>query len=138
MGDAFEDLMNLLRIGFSFEKGWGEKGLRIGAGVWNRTRWDFLGAQGDKGILFTEYSVNRGTYKELTRDDFQRTVPAFNWYGPHKPWMPINNCDDLHPLEWQDFDPRARVAEYWKLYRMYSRPIMTRTLVKSSLMDFCI
>lgn len=80
--DAFEDMVRLIAVGFSPEAGWGTRGLRIGPGHWptiecdwkkiagpgnrynvqaycsddNTPRWDFLGAEGDKGLSSSEYA----------------------------------------------------------------------------------
>lgn len=153
---AFEDMMRRLRDGFSLEKGWGKQGLRIGVHGWkhlnckrlnwhnkayckdrNTSRWDFLAAQGDKGILFTEYSVVRNT--ALILDDgpqFDHAMTAFNWYGPGKPWMPETKC--YEKKSWQSFDPIARLDQYWSLYHKYSRPEMVSPHARSSLSSFCL
>merc|ERR1711862_710313 len=111
--DAFEDMMNLIKIGFSHKMGWGFRGMRIGPKNWpniscpsasrlqkayctdpNTPRWDFAGVTGDKGILFAEYAVVRGTFALLEHSEFVRRIPSYNFWGRYKPWMPDNPCVD--------------------------------------------
>lgn len=152
--DAFEDMIKLIKIGFSPQTGWGFRKYRIGPERWpkcdcnayldnitgsycsdpNTSRWDFIGAEGDKGILFTEYAIVRDTLTSVDKDEWQRRLSAYNFWGPYKPWMHDNPC-----VDWGiENESLQHIPEYWSLYKNYSRPAMASDQVASSFNTFCI
>lgn len=157
--DAFEDLMTLLKSGFSPETGWGYRGLRVGPDRWptvdcseayrkrepfvvsyckdpNTSRWDFVGAEGDKGLLFAEYAVIRKSFTRVESHEFHRILPSYTFYGKWKPWMPDNPC--VNYTSKQVPLPLRHIPQYWRLYQTYSRPTMATESTRSAFGSFCV
>jgi len=155
--DAFEDMMRLVDQGFHPARGWGVQGLRIGPGNWlmihcyhgdpnhgyhthaycddpNTSRWDFVGAEGDKGLLFSEYARIRYTYKQLDYKWYYKRLPAYNFFGKYKPWMDDNPCVDYANAK----DSLKNIPQYWELYRKHARPELTRLGASSPFGGHCL
>ncbi|CAE7917149.1 unnamed protein product [Symbiodinium necroappetens] len=142
---AFSDMMDMLSAGFTPERGWGLRDLKIGPDGWhlncddpgweskaycadrNTSRWDFLGAEGDKGLLFTEYSAIRRAFRTLKKSDYTQMTKSYNFFGPIKPWMPIKRCEILSDANHWNLHPVGHIPQFWELYEKYSRSKMIAT-----------
>jgi len=129
--DAFQDFVGVLRRGFSFAHGWrGRDGsfLRIGAENWphatchgdtgsnvyaeafcndkNTSRWDFIGSEGDKGLLFATFTLIRKS--SASNGDALGTHSKhwnfLHYYGPNKPWQDGQRKVEKHHDWWDAFD----------------------------------
>ena len=138
-------MMDMLSAGFTPERGWGLRDLKIGPDGWhlncddpgweskaycadrNTSRWDFLGAEGDKGLLFTEYSAIRRAFRTLKKADYTQMTKSYNFFGPIKPWMPIERCEILSDANQWNLHPVGHIPQFWELYEKYSRSKMIAT-----------
>jgi len=100
----------------------------------NTSRWDFLGAEGDKGLLFSEYARIRDTYKQMDYKWFYKRLPAYNFYGKYKPWMDDNPCIDYA----QTRSSMRSIPQYWEVYRKHARPELTRLGASSPFGGHCL
>lgn len=131
---AFHDMIRLMDVGFSRDLGWGKLGLPVEK--WGGLRcqfasnhhycqekpdfnhWDFLAAEGDKGIMYASYGLVRRTLDNKSgKRRFQKWAGSFGFYGMQKPWMP-------QPCSYNNGWLKDRIELYWQLYANQSRPKM--------------
>jgi len=124
---AYDDMRSMIQAGFSRRLGWGNRGLHIGPTRWpaincstsvkntkwvdayckdpNTSRWDFVGAESDKGLFFAEYFIERASHKILATDSLDER----HWWGPHKPWMK-GRCANKDQAFWDSWHNVSRPA----------------------------
>jgi len=108
--DAFRSMVGMVRSGFTHEHGWGQLHLKVG-GRWpgilcrpgeeytraycedpDTPRWDFLGAESDKGLLFAEYKLVRKSFHSVLHKIIRKANPVTNICGALKPWTNQSGC----------------------------------------------